>query len=108
MVGNYSQNVGRIKLTTPLDFVMIVAPIAGLFAIGMVVFAIVVLIFCYRAKQKDHRYNQLIVEMEKLESSVARECKLGEERGGWGSEGCMVMSVSSSQDLLSCRLILMS
>ena len=66
-------------------------PIAVLFVVGLVVFAVVVLIFCYNARLKDSRYNQLIVEMEKLESSVARECKLGQGgreggRGG-GREG---------------------
>ena len=40
-------------------------------------FAAIVVLLCYRAREKDSRYNQLIVEMEKLESSVARECKLG-------------------------------
>ena len=55
MVGDYSQNVGRIKITldvVPLDVVVIVASIAGLFVIGMVVFVIVVFAFCYRTRQK--------------------------------------------------------
>ena len=55
MVGDYSQNVGRIKITldvVPLDVVVIVASIAGLLVIGMVVFVIVVFAFCYRTKQK--------------------------------------------------------
>ena len=52
MVGDYSQIVGRIKFTQPLDVVAIVASIAGLLVIGMVIFVIVVLAFCYRTRRK--------------------------------------------------------
>ena len=38
---------------------------------------VIVAIFCRKARQKDRKYDQLILELEKLESSVARECKLG-------------------------------
>ena len=81
-VGNYSQTVGKIQVNQSLNFVHILIPVVVtvsiLFLIGIAVFAVVVSIFCHRARQKDHRYNELIMEMERLESSVARECKLGQ------------------------------
>ena len=77
-IGNFNQTVGRIELSSPINIVGIVVPVVVVFVLGMAVFVVVVLLFCYTTRQKDSRYNQLMVEMEKLESSVARECKLGE------------------------------
>ena len=82
-IGSHSQDVGQITVTDSPDFINILIPIAVtvgvLFIIGTVVFVIVVFVFCHRTRQKDQRYSQLMMEMERLESSVARECKLGEE-----------------------------
>lgn len=58
---------------------IIIVPIVVLFIVALVVFAIILTIFCVKSRQKDSRYKELIVEMEKLESSVARECKLGND-----------------------------
>ena len=85
-IGFFNQSVGRIEITEPINFVVIIVPIAVLFVLGMVIFAVVIFIFYYKSRQKDSRYKELIVEMEKLESSVARECKLGEGMlEVWGS-----------------------
>ena len=45
--------------------------------IAAAIFIVIVAVFCRKTRQKDQRYDQLILELEKLESSVARECKLG-------------------------------
>ena len=76
-VGHYNQSVGRIRISKPVDPVVIIIPIVVAFLIIVMVVVVILLVVCYRARQKDSRYKELIVEMEKLESSVARECKLG-------------------------------
>ena len=77
-LGSYNQTVGKIRLSQPTNPVIIIVPIAVTFVIVVMVVVFILLVVCYRARVKDSRYRELIVEMEKLESSVARECKLGE------------------------------
>ena len=113
-VGLYNQTVGTIEIAEPLNIVVIVAPIAVMFVAGMIFFAVVVFIFCYKAHQKDSRYKELIVEMEKLESSVARECKQGElglaSFGDLRFEGSTVLNIYDGppQGSPNCRLIWMN
>lgn len=77
-VGDFNQTVGTIEITGPINPVVIIVPIVVAFLIIVAVIVIILLVVCYRGRQKDSRYKELIVEMEKLESTVARECKLGE------------------------------
>ena len=77
-IGSFNQTVGTIELNGPLNPVVIIVPIVVVFIIVVVVIVVILLVVCYRGRQKDSRYKELIVEMEKLESTVARECKLGE------------------------------
>lgn len=89
-LGNLSVVIGSVQINEPITtappseppasnkLLVILIPIfAGVFIICAAVFIVVVAVFCSKAKQKDRRYDELMVELEKLESSVARECKLG-------------------------------
>ncbi|CAI8020286.1 Plexin-A4 [Geodia barretti] len=76
-IGSYNQTVGSIDITGPINPVVFIVPIVVTFLIIVVVIVVILLVVCYRGRQKDSRYKELIVEMEKLESTVARECKLG-------------------------------
>lgn len=77
-VGNYSATAGTIRINSTNILLVILIPSFAGFLILLVVFLIVICaVFCRKAKQKDQRYDQLMMELERLESSVARECKLG-------------------------------
>ena len=78
-LGDQAMVIGTIEINEPTNLLVILIPVfAGVFIICAAFFIVVVAIFCRKTKQKDRRYDQLILELEKLESSVARECKLGE------------------------------
>ena len=60
------------------ELLIILVPVFAAFLIlCVVIFMVLFAVFCRKAKQKDQRYEQLMMELERLESSVARECKLG-------------------------------
>ena len=70
--------MGRVSVSKPTDLTIILIPVfASVTVVGVAFFMCVVAIFCRKAQQKDKRYDQLMLELEKLESSVARECKQG-------------------------------
>ncbi len=78
-IGNFSTSVGDIIVASNTDLLITLLPIfAGVLIISIAVFIVLVAVFCRNTRRKDQRYEQLILELEKLESSVARECKLGE------------------------------
>ena len=78
-LGNQVQTVGTIRIKEPLNLLVILIPVfAGVIVLSAAIFIVVVAVFCRKTRQKDQRYDQLILELERLESSVARECKLGE------------------------------
>lgn len=77
-LGNQVQAVGTIRFIAPLNLLVILIPVfAGVIVLSAAIFIVVVAVFCRKTRQKDQRYDQLILELERLESSVARECKLG-------------------------------
>ena len=77
-LGNQVANVGTVTVFTPVSLTIILIPIfASVTVVGVAFFMCVVAIFCRKTRQKDRRYDQLMLELEKLESSVARECKQG-------------------------------
>jgi len=77
-LGNQVQAVGTIRIREPLNLLVILIPVfAGVIVLSAAIFIVVVAVFCRKTRQKDQRYDQLILELERLESSVARECKLG-------------------------------
>ncbi len=79
-VGDFNARVGSIRVSTSPNLLIILIPFFAGFLILLVVILIVLFaVFCSKTKQKDQRYDQLMMELERLESSVARECKLGEE-----------------------------
>ena len=55
----------------------IVPAFAGLLIIFIVVFIVIFSIFYRKYKQKDEQNDRLLFELERLETSVAHECKLG-------------------------------
>ena len=68
----------RIRSVIELEILYYLIPVfAALIVTATVVFIVLVAVFCRKARQKDRKYDQLILELEKLESSVARECKIG-------------------------------
>ena len=81
VIGNFNQEIGTIQITDsgpPLDILYYFIPVIAVIVVVVVVILIVIVtVFCRKARQKDRKYDQLILELEKLESSVARECKLG-------------------------------
>ena len=104
-VGEFSAPAGIIRINTTPELLIILVPVfAGFIILCVVIFIILFAVFCRKTRQKDQRYDQLMMELERLESSVARECKLGmcvcvgeggreggregrEERGGWRERG---------------------
>ena len=84
-LGNLTVVIGEIEVTEPVDLdllIYLVPAFALVIIVALVIFIVVVVVFCRKSRQKDRRYDQLILELEKLESSVARECKLGEHIRG--------------------------
>ena len=81
VIGNFNQEIGTIQIMDngpPLDILYYFIPvIAVIVVVVAVILIVIVTVFCRKARQKDRKYDQLILELEKLESSVARECKLG-------------------------------
>ena len=47
------------------------------FIFFIVIFIVIVSVFYRKFKQKDEQNDRLLFELERLESSVAHECKLG-------------------------------
>ena len=79
-LGNQVEPVGMIQINKPLNLLVILIPVfAGVIVLSGAFFIVVVAVFCRKTRQKDQKYDQLILELERLESSVARECKLGNE-----------------------------
>jgi len=77
-IGFFSQPVGHIRIRPNLDLIFYLVPVfAVIIILCVVIFIVLFAVFYRKARQKDERYDQLMVELEKLESSVARECKLG-------------------------------
>ena len=77
-LGNQVQPVGMIQINEPLNLLIILILVfAGVIVFSGAIFIVVVAVFCRKTRQKDQKYDQLILELERLESSVARECKLG-------------------------------
>ena len=79
-IGNFMQEIGMIRIeeSVPLEILYYLIPVFAMVIIFVaVVLMVIVAIFCWKAHQKYCKYDQLILELEKLESSVARECKLG-------------------------------
>ena len=71
--------LGSVTVQKDLDLIAILIPVfASVTVVGVAFFMCVVAIFCRKTHQKDKRYDQLMLELEKLESSVARECKQGQ------------------------------
>ncbi len=78
-VGQFSSTVGQIRINPGLELIIYLVPaLAFIIILCVVIFIVLFAVFYRKARQKDERYDQLMVELEKLESSVARECKLGE------------------------------
>ena len=78
VVGTLRRDVGTLRLSPNLELLYILVPvIAAVVIISATVFIVLVAVFCRNARKKDQKYDQLILELERLESSVARECKLG-------------------------------
>ena len=74
------QEIGTIQIQdqSQLEILYYLVPVVAIVFIFVgVVLMVIVTVFCRKARQKDRKYDQLILELEKLESSVARECKLG-------------------------------
>ena len=66
----------RIRL--PLDPLFIIIPVfAFVVVVGVALFIVVVATLCHKYKKKDKQSDRLILELERLESSVAHECKQG-------------------------------
>jgi len=79
-LGNQVEPVGMIQINEPLNLLVFLIPVfAGVIVLSGAIFIVVVAVFCRKTRQKDQKYDQLILELERLESSVARECKLGNE-----------------------------
>lgn len=79
-VGNLIQSVGTIRIQNKaqLEILYYLIPVfAVVIVVAIVIFMVLIAVFCRKARQKDRKYDQLILELEKLESSVARECKIG-------------------------------
>ena len=79
-VGNQMEPVGMIRIRSriELEILYYLIPVfAAIIIMAIVIFIVLVAIFCRKARQKDRKYDQLILELEKLESSVASECKIG-------------------------------
>ena len=79
-IGDFRREVGTIRIedSSPLELIYYLVPVFAVVIIFVaVVLMVIVAVFCRKARQKDRKYDQLILELEKLESSVARECKLG-------------------------------
>ncbi len=81
-LGNLAVEVGEIETSQsdePLNLLLILVPAFALVIIlSIVVVIVVVAVFCPKTRQKDRRYDLLILELERMESSVARECRIGE------------------------------
>ncbi len=78
-VGSFSVAVGTISIAGNLNLLIILLPVfACVIVLSVAVFIVLVAVFCRNTRKKDQRYNQLILDLEKMESSVASECKLGE------------------------------
>ena len=74
------QEVGTIRIEDKVDLEILyylIPVFAAIIIVATVIFIVLVAVFCRKTRQKDRKYDQLILELEKLESSVARECKIG-------------------------------
>ena len=82
-VGSFSTSAGVITISTTPNLLVILIPVfAALIIVCVAVFIVLCTVFFRKTRQKDQRYDQLMMELERLESSVARECKLGEYGDG--------------------------
>ena len=80
VVGNIMEPLGTIRIEDNLELAILyylIPVFAVIIVAAAVIFMVLVAVFCRKARQKDRKYDQLILELEKLESSVARECKIG-------------------------------
>lgn len=80
VIGNLEREIGTIRLRDGIGLATLyylIPVFASIIVAAVVIFMVLVAVFCRKARQKDRKYDQLILELEKLESSVARECKIG-------------------------------
>ena len=67
-----------VLIRPPLNSLLIIIPVfAFVVIVGVVLFIVVVATLCHKYKKKDEQSDRLILELERLESSVAHECKQG-------------------------------
>ena len=75
VVSNITDVPGTIRLEASLELAILyylIPVFAAVIIVTVVIFIVLVAIFCRKTRQKDRKYDQLILELEKLESSVAR------------------------------------
>ena len=78
MIGNFTKNVGSLTVDQPFDqLIIIISVFAVLVVIVIVIFIISFSVFYHKYKQKDQQNDLLLFELDRLESSMAHECKLG-------------------------------
>ena len=73
-IGNFMQEIGMIRIedvdgvTIQLEILYYLTPVFAVVIITVVVIMIIVAIFCRKAGQKDNNHNEVVLELENLES----------------------------------------
>ena len=74
--------VGNVEVRPPIapidPLVIIISVFAFVVIVGLSLFIVVVTTLCHKYKKKDEQSDRLLLELERLESSVAHECKQGQ------------------------------
>ncbi len=61
------------------QLIIIISVFAALVVVVVVIFIVSFSVFYRKYKQKEQQKDQLLLELDRLESSMAHECKLGKE-----------------------------
>lgn len=77
-----SYDIGKLRIeqqNSQLDIqIIVISVFAALAVFFFVIFIVVVSVLCHKYKLKGQQNDRLLYELERLETSVAHECKLGE------------------------------
>ena len=78
-IGNFSKVLGNVEYvgSSSISIIAIAVPIAVIAGLAVVAIICIVLIARQRSIKREAHVQKLLVQMDRLESTVAKECKQG-------------------------------